>query len=211
MEIERVYENKFLGVIIDHKLCWKPHVNYIKTKLSKSAAILYKTKDILNSDSLHMLYCSFILPYITYCVEVWGRTYKTITNPIFLLQKKVIRIINRADYREPTHKLFIKLQALKFCELVDLRIASLMYKAYHKMLPDCIQRLFQIRVCEYDLRGSCMFTKTKSRTNVKLRCVSVYGVSLWDGLDREMKECQTHGRFKKLLKQKMIVKYRTMV
>uniref|UniRef100_A0A0E9TS32 Uncharacterized protein n=1 Tax=Anguilla anguilla TaxID=7936 RepID=A0A0E9TS32_ANGAN len=51
--------------------------------MSKTIAILYKTKDILNQKSLYILYCSPIVPYITYCVEVWGNTYKTSTYPIF--------------------------------------------------------------------------------------------------------------------------------
>ena len=42
-----VYENKFLGVIIDYKLCWKPHIKQVKRKVSMSTAILYKTKDVL--------------------------------------------------------------------------------------------------------------------------------------------------------------------
>ena len=42
MEIERVKENTFLGVIIDDKLCWKSHINTVKTKMSKTIAILYR-------------------------------------------------------------------------------------------------------------------------------------------------------------------------
>uniref|UniRef100_A0A3Q3LLQ2 Reverse transcriptase domain-containing protein n=1 Tax=Labrus bergylta TaxID=56723 RepID=A0A3Q3LLQ2_9LABR len=34
VNIERVYVNKFLGVTIDHKLCWKPHIKHVKSKLS---------------------------------------------------------------------------------------------------------------------------------------------------------------------------------
>ncbi len=30
IETERVYENKFVRVVVEHKLCWKPHVDYIK-------------------------------------------------------------------------------------------------------------------------------------------------------------------------------------
>lgn len=54
-ETEREYENKFFWVIIDHKL--KPDVNLyqIKTKKSKSTAILHKTKVILNP--AHILLC----------------------------------------------------------------------------------------------------------------------------------------------------------
>ena len=84
-ELERVNENKFLGVIIDDKLCWKPHINNVKTEMSKTIAILYKTKDVLNKMSLYTLYCSLLLPYMTYCVEIWGSTYKTNTHPIFKL------------------------------------------------------------------------------------------------------------------------------
>ena len=57
-DVEIVYENRFLGVIINHKVYWKPHIINVKTKKSKTIAILYKTKDILNQKSLYVLYCS---------------------------------------------------------------------------------------------------------------------------------------------------------
>lgn len=36
---------------------------------------------------LHCIFCTFIVPHITYCVEVWGHTYKIITKQTFMLQK----------------------------------------------------------------------------------------------------------------------------
>lgn len=44
VEIERLHETKFVGVILDHKLCWKMHFNYVKSKTSKTISIPYKTK-----------------------------------------------------------------------------------------------------------------------------------------------------------------------
>lgn len=35
-DIERVNENKLLGVIIDDKLSWKSHINHVHNKLSRS-------------------------------------------------------------------------------------------------------------------------------------------------------------------------------
>lgn len=70
-------------VIIDHKLCWKPHINNIKTYMSRIIEILFKTKDMLNQSSLYIMYCSLTVPYNTCCVEVCGNTYKTNTNPMF--------------------------------------------------------------------------------------------------------------------------------
>ena len=42
--IERVTKVKFLGVIIDSKLTWKEHINYMSNKISKSIGIIYKAK-----------------------------------------------------------------------------------------------------------------------------------------------------------------------
>ena len=70
VEIEQVQDTKFLGITIDNKLNWKTHINNLRTKVSKTIAILYKMKPILDQKSLHLLYCSLVLPHISYCVEV---------------------------------------------------------------------------------------------------------------------------------------------
>lgn len=44
VEIERVHENKFLGVIIDDKISWRAHIKHIQNKISRSIAIINKAK-----------------------------------------------------------------------------------------------------------------------------------------------------------------------
>ena len=63
VEIERVYEIKFLGVLIDHTLCWKPHIKYLCSKVSRSIGILGKTKHFLDNKSLQILYYALIDPF----------------------------------------------------------------------------------------------------------------------------------------------------
>ena len=96
-EIERVAFNKFLGVTKYEKLTWKHHILHVKQKLSKCISIIYRLGFVLNHTALYILYCSWFLPYLSYCLEVWGVTYKTNTECIFLLQKKVLRIIAKVD------------------------------------------------------------------------------------------------------------------
>ena len=50
------------GVIIDNKLRWSDHINYIKNKISKSIGIINKTRNFLNKNTLRNLYYTFILP-----------------------------------------------------------------------------------------------------------------------------------------------------
>ena len=64
ISINRVRVAKFLGVLIDDKLNWKDHIANVKSKLSKSTATLYKCSQVINSQSMHILYSSLFLPYI---------------------------------------------------------------------------------------------------------------------------------------------------
>ena len=187
VKIERVYENKFLGVVIDHKLSWNAHIMQLKTKISRAIAILHKTKDILSTNSLYILYHSLIIPYITYCIEVWGNTFKTASNQIYILQKKAMRIVNKVDYYEPTNTLFINSNCLKFGELVDFKIAQLMFKINNRMLPDGIQKMFHKRETKYELRGTCIYSRVNAKTNAKQRCITYAGVKLWNNLEKNIK------------------------
>ena len=98
IEINRVRETKFLGVILDENLCWKSHIHYTKAKILKTIALLHKVKDSLDNRALYILYNTMIVPYLTYCIEVWGHACKMYTQSIFMLQKRAIRIINRKQY-----------------------------------------------------------------------------------------------------------------
>lgn len=58
--IEKVNEIKFLGIIIDNKVNWKPHISYVRSKVSRSIAIIGRARPFLNQKSLRMLYCSLV-------------------------------------------------------------------------------------------------------------------------------------------------------
>ena len=58
--IKEVTETKFLGVIIDNKLCWKAHINYISKKISKSISLLKMLKYTFPSRILKSMYYSFV-------------------------------------------------------------------------------------------------------------------------------------------------------
>ena len=172
--------------------------------------MMYRMKTILNNKSLYILYCSLVLPYMSYCVEVWGNNYKTAIKPIFLLQKKAIRIVSKSDYYAPTNSLFIDLYTLKLQDIVELNTAIIMYKAYNHLLPTCVQELFHPRESQYDLRGTAIFIRNDARINNKARCVSVIGIKLWNSLDIDLKNCSSINTFKKIYKAKAINKYRTL-
>ena len=50
---------------------------------------MYKARQYMNKSSLVNLYYSYVYPYLTYCIEVWGCAYPTHLQCLFLLQKKI--------------------------------------------------------------------------------------------------------------------------
>ncbi len=207
VKIERVCENKFLGVILDHKICWKPQIKYVKAKLAKIIAILNKARHILNNESMHILYNTFILPYLSYGVEIWGNTYKTNLQSISILQKRAIRIINNVGYLEQTNLLFLQSIILKFIDLVKFKTAQVMFKARNKLLPGNFQKIFFERQGGYNLREELNFKKINIRTTLKSTCISVCGVRLWNGLEQVLKHCINIKQFKMLYKNTLLKGY----
>ena len=97
-------------------------------KISRSAGILYKLKDLLPIQSRIDYYYCFVYPYISYCVMIWGGTFNAHLNEIIVKQKKILRLIARAPYNSPSTPLFYKFKILKFEDLYKLSLAIYMYK-----------------------------------------------------------------------------------
>uniref|UniRef100_A0A3Q3IAB9 Reverse transcriptase domain-containing protein n=1 Tax=Monopterus albus TaxID=43700 RepID=A0A3Q3IAB9_MONAL len=194
--IERVYEIKFLGVIVDDRFTWKSHIRYIQHKIAKNISILARVKHILDIKALRILYSSLILPYLEYGVENWGNTYKSSLQPLYILQKRAIRSVHKMGYRDHTNGAFIQSKLLKFFDLVGYKTAVFMYKARNNLLPGGIQKLFNEREGGYNLRGQLNLKIHAIRTTKKRFCISISGVKLWNNLSVDIKNSKRIDEFK---------------
>uniref|UniRef100_A0A671U3I7 Reverse transcriptase domain-containing protein n=1 Tax=Sparus aurata TaxID=8175 RepID=A0A671U3I7_SPAAU len=211
VNIERVHENKVLGVIIDDMLSWKPHIRQLKRKLARSVSILWKAQKILNQKALHLLYCALVSPHLQYCAEVWGHTYKGSTQPLLILQKRALRILHYANYRAHTNQLFIESRILKLYDLINYRTLQMMYKAANKSLPHNLQILFLDREERHNLRGNMIFRQSKVRTTLKSFSLSVKGVKQWNVLEEDVKKSATLSGFKKKYVHSIVDQYRSIL
>ena len=126
---------KFLGVYIDQHLEWKTHVNFIAAKVSKSVGLLYKAKDYLPSNSLLTLYYALIYPYLTYSNLILASTYVTNLQRRYLLQKRAVRAISKADYKASSKPLFANLKILDVFSIYSFQLSSFMYLYQNDALP----------------------------------------------------------------------------
>ena len=135
-EISRVNHIKFLGVVIDDKLSWSTHIQYIKAKVAKGFGALLKARKVFDQETLITLYYSMIYPYISYCIHVWGTAYYTHLKDIVILQKRIIRVIAGVPPLSNTSPLFKSLKILNIKGIFLYTLGLFMFKLKCKMLPD---------------------------------------------------------------------------
>ena len=92
-KIERVSETKFLGVVIDEKLNWSPHIRKLSKKLACSTGILNTIKNNIPEDLYKDLYHTLFESHLAYGITIWGGVSKNKLWPIFKTQKKCMRIL----------------------------------------------------------------------------------------------------------------------
>ena len=118
---------KYLGVMIDSTLTWKHQIDKICKTICRSIGILYKIRPYINLKILKTLYYSLIYPHLIYAIEVWGSADNTHLNHIFMLQKRIVWMINYSDKRHPdfafpsADPLFLKLGFLKVHNIFRLK------------------------------------------------------------------------------------------
>ena len=127
-DIEERAVTSFLGVQIDNKLNWKAHITHISNKVSKSIAILRFVRYCYPKNVLKMIYMSLIYSHLNYCNVIWGAAEDGIIEPLFLLQKKNIRIITKSPYLEHTTPLFESLKLLTVYQVYKLNSSLFIYK-----------------------------------------------------------------------------------
>ena len=135
---------KYLGVILDNKLSWIQHISYVKNKISKGIGIMYKARNYINKKALIGLYHSYIYPYFIYYIESWGNASNYHLDPLFVIQKRILRIPTFSSYDVPSDSLFKHTNILLLYKLVHYRIGIMMNKYANYLLPSVMKDLYTV-------------------------------------------------------------------
>ena len=154
VKIERITNVKFLGVLIDDNLSWKNHVEYVSSKISKCIGVIYRIKNLIDSNTLKLLYHAMIEPYLSYCIIVWGGANPTTLYKLVTLQKRALRLLNRSSYLAHCEPLFKKSEILTLADMYRKEVALFMFKFKYNMLPECCKHFITTAapVSLYNLR-----------------------------------------------------------
>ena len=204
-------EIKYLGVVLDNHLSWKSHISFACSKVKRNIAIISKARHYVNLDILSYLYYPLVYPYLIYGIVVWGHTYESTIKPLFILQKKLLRIMTFSDFNAHTNPIFLKFKILKIPELVFFYTALFMYDLHAGNLPSCFSSYFtqvnQKHNYNTRLASKSSFSVPKIRTNFGKFNIRYSRAKCWNSIDEALKKLKNKNKFKEGLNDDLFRSY----
>ena len=118
MKLRRAQTVKNLGVLVDENMKFKSHIDKVSAIASRNLGIISRAKHLLTHKLRLTLYNALIMPYLTYCLPIWGANYESTLRPNIVVQKKAVRMIAGVGPMTHSSPLFKELKILKLCDLL---------------------------------------------------------------------------------------------
>lgn len=198
VRIDRVYQTKFLGVILNDKLTWENHISLIRNKVSKSIGILRRIHNIIPESILRNLYYTLINPYFEYCNIIWATNSTGTLAKLFRIQKRALRLITNSKWNAHTDPLFRQCKMLTIYKLNQLQVGCFMYKVYKRSLPQYFIDMFQPNsaIHHYNTRQCNNYHVPSHRLTVTSNSMRILGVKIWNSICLDIKSIDSFSLFR---------------
>ena len=97
-KLKKVDKVKFLGIIIDDKLNWEPHIDHLAQKLKSSIIMIKCIMKFIPNSEYNKMYDALFKSNISYCISSWRAIPNYKLKSIFSIQKRCIRLLFGTQY-----------------------------------------------------------------------------------------------------------------
>ena len=189
--LNQVKTTKFLGIHIDECLNWKAHCEYVISKLNTSYYLFLNLRSLLCTDQLLMLYYAHVESHLRYGLVFWGVS--TLSNNVFIKQKRIIRCIANVPMLHSCRDLFKKYNILPLPCLFVYEMSLFIYINRDVLTKNKDFHNFNTR---YKNNLCVQYSRGKIAYNSPNRL----GVKIYNALPDNIKDCDKVTTFKVLLK-----------
>lgn len=201
--INKTSQARYLGLVIDDTLTWKPHIDYIKKTLIPYIYVLRQTRYLMPMNTKLSLYYSYIHSHLSYMSAIWGYANTTYQRQLQVLQNKAIRNLFWQEYRDAqtdTNDLYQRHSILKVDKITMFDSMMIIHKMKHGLMKNHIELSTFRQTHNYNTRRGSDFIIPIARTNILYNSSLVKGLSQYNTLPRTLRNIQHPQHFKKNLK-----------
>jgi len=198
--VKRVYSAKSLGVIIDDRMSWSAHIEYVCKKISSGLSGIRQARDYITQDTAQTIYNALVLSWFDYCDVVWDNLPITLADRLQKLQNRAARIITKSNYDIRSRDILASLGWKSLAKRRQEHKAITMFKALNGLAPENLSKLFQPQKHKYNFREKeKSLTLPKPKTNFMKRAFVYDGAKIWNSLPSNVKCSSDLYKFKRSL------------
>lgn len=187
--IEKVKEIKYLGILLDDKLKFDVHINYICKKIVKKVAFLRRIRCKISTTTAITIYNTIIKPHFEYCSTIIFLGTHQMKERMQKLQNKAMRCILRCHRLTHIKDMLNRLRWLSVNQRLMMNAFIFIFKIKNKLLPSYMQN-FLIYVSDlqpYNLRNVNNFRVAFSSTNFYQNLLLQNGLKMFNEMPQEIK------------------------
>ena len=111
-------------------------------------------------------------------------TTRNYLDPLFVLQKRAIRMISSADRLVHTEPLFKKLSLMNLDNIYVLNVMLFMFKSQHGLLPSLFNEMFVVnnQIHDHFTRQASLYHLPAWRLEIRRRSMCIQGPVIWNKL-----------------------------
>lgn len=190
MTIERVSYIKYLGVMIDDKLNFKMHCEYIEKKISKKISFLNRIRKKIDKNTAILLFNSIILPHYDFCSSILFMLNEGELNRLQVLQNRALRVILKARRDTSVSLMLHQTDIMSVRQRINYNVLIYIYKASKSLLPRYITSQLNTvsNIQPYQLRRNGMFrppniTSRLGQNSIMYRGIILFNEMISDGVN----------------------------
>ena len=141
-DIPRTSSVKYLGVVLDERLSWQPHIDRISEKLSKTCGMIFTLRHYVPLSTIKLVYYSMFHSILQYSLINWGRSAKCHLHNIKILQNRFVRASLFHSRHYLLNVLYCEFGVLKLADMIKMEYAKFLFKFNNNMLPEYFKHYF---------------------------------------------------------------------
>lgn len=182
---------KFLGTMIDNGLCWEEQIKYVCKKINYAYFALRQLKSIFDTKSLLNVYYALAYSHLSYSIVAWGAASNI--NRVFILQKRLIRLLFDIAPRDSCKPYFINNKILTIHSIYILNTIKLVKKNLNMFPTNSDNHSYSTR------QGHLLKVKNHNTTLYKKSPYHA-GIKMYNKLPPEIKSINSLNKFTTCLK-----------
>ena len=195
--INCVSSSSCLGVKLDNKLSWSPHIKMLTSNLNTKISKLKQMKTF-NRSTLESIFFKGILASVTYCISLWGSS-----NLLVDLKDSHIRaarLIHNISISTPKHEVLSMAKWTPLHHMYKRRLTCIAYQAFHNLAPDDINTLFTKHGTPYNLTDNLRLELVGSKSKAVHDSVT-HRASIRNCLPSQLRSKPSYSSFKANVKK----------